>query len=404
MTDAGRSAVPHAQVLVIGGGNGGVSVAARLRRMGVDDVALVEPREQHVYKPLFSHVAGGTARASLTVRPQRDVTPRGVRWIQDAVASIDPDGNAVTLASGARITYDHVIVSPGIQLDWDRVPGLTEALETRAVASHYRYDLAVKASLLLRDVTSGTVIFTEPSGPASCAGAAQKPMYQACAYWRATGVLDDIRVVMVVPTETVFGIAAIDRELERSISEYGIELRTSSELLEVDAAAGEVVIGGPDGTERLAFDVLNAVPPQSAPDWVKRSSLPETGAEGGFVEVDPATLRHPRFPNVWGLGDAAATTNSKCGGALRKQTFVLARNLVSVLRGQEPRERYDGYAVCPFTVSRSTVVWAEFDAKGALKPTIPFWKHMYGEARLSWIFDRHVLPWVYWNLILTGRA
>ncbi|MET0303540.1 MAG: FAD-dependent oxidoreductase [Microbacteriaceae bacterium] len=405
MTDADRNAHPrHAGVLVIGGGNGGVSVAARLRRMGVDDIVLVEPRDQHVYKPLFSHVAGGTARASVTVRPQRDVTPKGVRWVQDAVASIDPDADAVVLAGGGTITYDHVIVSPGIRLDWDRIPGLVDALETPSVASHYRYDLAMKASLLLRDVTSGTVVFTEPAGPASCAGAAQKPMYQACDYWRSVGVLDDIRVVMVVPTETAFGISAIDGELERNIAAYGIELRTRSELIEVDAAAGEVVIGGPDGTERLSYDVLNVVPPQSAPQWVKDSTLPADGDAGGFVEVDAETLRHPRYPNVWGLGDAAATTNSKCGGSLRKQTAVLAKNLVAVLRGEQPSQRYDGYAVCPFTVSRSTVVWAEFDDRGALKPTIPFWKTMYREARLSWIFDRHVLPWVYWNLILTGRA
>ncbi|GAA1995421.1 NAD(P)/FAD-dependent oxidoreductase [Microbacterium pumilum] len=394
----------HHQVLVIGGGNGGVSVAARLRRMGVEGIALVEPREQHLYKPLFSHVAGGTARAGMTVRPQRDVTPKGVKWIQDAVASIDPDTNTVALESGAIVSYGHVIVCPGVQHDWESVPGLAEALKTPSAASHYEYALAAKASPLLRDVRSGTVVFTQPSGPGSCEGAAQKPMYQACDYWRATGVLDDIRVIMVVPTGTVFGLPAIDRELDRNIAKYGIELRPRSELLEVDSLAGEVVIGGPEGTERLRYDVLNAVPPQSAPDWVKRSALPSPGDDGGYVEVDPETLRHPRFPNVWTLGDAAATTNSKCGGALRKQTLVVAKNLVAVLRGDQPSSRYDGYAVCPFTVSRSTVVWAEFDDRGDLKPTIPFWKTMYRESPVSWIFDRHVLPWVYWNLILTGRA
>jgi sulfide:quinone oxidoreductase len=394
----------HFRVLVIGGGNGGVSVAARLRRLGVDDIGLIEPRSEHLYKPLFSHVAGGTARASITVRPQRAVIPAGVTWLQDGVTAVEPEGSAVVLGSGRRVTYDHVIVSPGIQLDWDRVPGLVEALKTPAVASHYEFDLAAKASLLLRDLRSGTVIFTQPDDPASCAGAAQKPMYQACAYWRAKGVLDDIRVVMVVHGDRPFGIAPISRELERKIAEYGIELRTRSELLEVDADAREVVIGGPEGTERLSYDVLNAVPPQSAPDWLKTSEVAAPGDSGGFVEVDPGTLRHPRFANVWSLGDAAATTNSKCGGALRKQTYVLAKNLAAVLRGEEPRWEYDGYAVCPFTVSRSSVVWAEFDDQGGLAPTIPFWKTMYRESRLSWIFDRHVLPWVYWNLILTGRV
>jgi sulfide:quinone oxidoreductase len=284
------------------------------------------------------------------------------------------------------------------------VPGLEDALTTPSVASHYRYDLAAKASLLLRDVKRGTVVFTQPPGDASCAGAAQKPMYQACDYWRATGVLDQIRVVMVVPTSTVFGIPAIDRELERKIAEYGIELHTQSELLEVDGAAGVVVIGGPGGTERISYDVLNVVPPQSAPDWLAGSMLADAADEGGFVEADTATLRHPRYASVWALGDAAATANSKCGGALRKQTYVLAKNLASVLRGKAPTSRYDGYGVCPLTVSRSTVVWAEFDAEGELAPTVPFWKTMYRESRLSWIFDRRVLPWVYWNLILTGRV
>jgi sulfide:quinone oxidoreductase len=393
----------HHRVLVVGGGNGGISVAARLRNAGVHDIAIVEPREEHLYKPLFSHVAGGTARASITVRPQRDVMPKGVTWIQDAVTAVQPETNAVVLVSGDRLTYDQLIVCPGIQLDWDRVPGLVEAMQTPAAASHYEFDLAQKASALLRDLTRGTVVFTQPDGPASCAGAAQKPMYQACDYWRATGVLGDIRVVMVVPTETAF-LPPFDRELERKIDEYGIELRTRSVVLRVDAEAQEVVLGGPDGPEHLHYDVLNVEPPQSAPDWLKASTLTAPRATGGFVEVDPETLRHPRFPNVWSLGDAAGTTNSKCGGALRKQTWVVAKNVARVLRGKEPTARYDGYAVCPFTVSRSTVVWAEFDDTGAQKPTIPFFRRMYRESRLSWIFDRHILPWVYWNLILTGRV
>jgi sulfide:quinone oxidoreductase len=392
----------HHEVLVVGGGNGGISVAARLRRRGVSDIAIIEPREHHLYQPLFSHVAGGTARASITVRPQRDVMPRGVEWIRGRAASIDPDASAVTLEDGRRITYEHVILSPGIQHDWSAVPGLVEALDTPAVASHYEHDLAAKASLLLRDLTSGTVIFTEPSGPASCAGASQKPMYQACDYWRAKGVLDAIRVIMVVPTHSIFGIPAFDRELERTIAKYGIEVRTDSELAEVDAAASEVVLIGPEGAERIRYDVLNVVPPQSAPDWLADSPLVGHDDPGGFVEVDTRTLRHPRYGNVWTLGDAAATTNSKCGGALRKQTDVLARNLAAVRKGEEAKWQYDGYAVCPLTVSRSTVVWAEFDAEGQLAPTIPFWKSMYRENRLAWIADRHELPWVYWNLILKG--
>ncbi len=403
---ATRTIAAHYRVVVIGGGNAGLSVAGRLNREGIDDVVVVEPRAKHLYKPLFSHIAGGTAPASMAVRDQASVMPKDTAWIQDAVAEIEAEASTVILGSGARVRYDHLIVCPGIQHDWDAVPGLAEAMRSPSGASNYEFELAVKASALLRDMRSGTVIFSQPPGPASCAGAGQKPMYLACDYWRKIGVLDDIRVIMLVPDATVFGIPMIDRELERKIDEYGIELRTRAELVEVDAAGRVAVVAqrDRDEQERIPYDLLMVEPPQSAPDWLKRSSLAAPGDESGFVEVDPRSLRHPRYPNIWALGDAAATTNSKSGGALRKQTYALAKNLAAVEKGQAPRTEYDGYSVCPFTVSRSTVVFAEFDDRYRPQPTIPFWKGLAREKRLTWVFDRHILPWVYWHMILKGRA
>lgn len=390
--------------LVIGGGNGGLSVAGRLQRYGVDDIAVIEPRTTHLYQPLFSHVAGGTARKSQALRPQGSVMPRGVAWIQDRVTDVRPAEQVVTLASGRQVGYDHLIVAAGIRRKWSEVPGLEQALTTGSVASHYQVDLVAKASKLLKNLRSGTAVFTEPAGPASCAGAAQKPMYLACDYWRATGVLDDIRVVLVVPSPTIFGVPMIDAELERKVGEYGIEVRYSSQLASVDGAARTVSVRSDAGVdEQIAYDVLNVVPPQGAPAWIAESGLSSADA-AGFVDVDPRTLRHARFANVWALGDAAATTNSKSGGALRTQTKVLAQNLRSVLRGSVPRARYDGYSVAPFTVSRGTVVFAEFDDKYRQEPTVPFWPGLARERRLTWVFDRHILPWVYWNLILKGRA
>ena len=66
----------HHRVVVIGGGNGGLSVAGRLERMGVEDIVVVEPRSEHLYKPLFSHIAGGTAPGSMAVREQGAVMPK----------------------------------------------------------------------------------------------------------------------------------------------------------------------------------------------------------------------------------------------------------------------------------------------------------------------------------------
>lgn len=399
------TATAHHDVLVIGGGNAGISLAARLHRYGVTDIAVVEPKDHHLYQPLFSHIAGGRAKASEAIRSQASVTPKGVEWIHDAALVVNAAADTVTLESGEQVTYNHLVVCPGMQLDWDKIPGLAAAVHSPFGASHYDFELAPKAWTLLSSLKSGTAVFTMPSGPAKCAGAAQKPMYLACDYWKEHGVLDKIRVVMVQPYSSVYGVPGVDEELNRKIAEYGIELRLNSELTAVDPLGRTVVISdnAAGTTEEIRYDVLNAVPPQSAPDWLKATDLPAPGNDGGFVQVNPETLRHVRYPNVWSLGDAAATTNSKCGGALRKQTKVLAKNLVAARKGAPLTEKYNGYAVCPFTVSGSTVVFAEFDADYRPMPTIPkipTWK----ESRASWVVDRDVFPQVYWNLILKGRA
>lgn len=388
------------QVLVVGGGNGGLSVAGRLRRTGVTDIAVVEPSQTHYYKPLFSHVAGGTARASEAVRPQADVFPRGVEWIPDAVSAVDPEHRRVHLASGDTVRYEQLILAPGIRNDWDAIPGLDEAMNSPHGASNYEFALAQKASQLLRSVRSGTVVFVQAPGPASCAGAAQKPMYQACAYWRATGVLNDIHVVLLVPTPSIFGIPEIDAELQRSIREYDIDVRTDALLREVEPQGRTVVFeAGGDAAQRLHYDLLIAEPPQKTPEWIRASGIAD---EDGFVAVDPRTLRGILHPEIWALGDAAGTTNSKSGGALRKQTKVVAENLRAVLDGRDPASAYDGYGVCPFTVSRSTAVFAEFDDRLRLMPTL--WRSSYRESRMNWIIDRQIFPQVYWHLILQGRA
>ncbi|WP_109211461.1 MULTISPECIES: FAD-dependent oxidoreductase [Microbacterium] len=399
-----RRGVEKHRVLVLGGGNGGLSVAGRLRRHGVRDVAVVEPRDQHVFAPLQSHIAGGVARASEAVRPQADVTPRSVTWIRDAAASVDPHARTVQVRSGRKVAYEHLIVSVGLETRYDAVPGLAEAMAENTGLSSYTFELAAKTSPVLRDFRQGTVVFVQQPEPASAAGVAQKPMYLACDWWRSRGVLDDIRVVFISPEPSAFHIPAISAELQRKLDEYGIETRFGADLLKADPQRREVEIKRGQETETIDYDLLHAAPPQSPPDWIAESGLADPADPHGFVDVDPETLRSRRFDTVWALGDAAAVDTLRSGGAIRKQAKLLARNLITVINGKALTGHYDGYSVCPITVSRNTVVFAEFDRHGRLAPTIPGWKTLYRERRLAYFFDRRVLPWVYWHLILQGRA
>lgn len=385
----------HHRIVVIGGGNAGSSIAGRLRRAGVRDVVVLEPRETHIFTPLQSHIAGGVARSAEAQRSQLDVTPRGVTWIRNGVTELRPEDHEVVIDGGSRIGYEHLIVCPGIEMRWDLVPGLAEAMRAENGASSHDLALAGKASRLLRDVQAGTVVFTQAPEPASCGSVALKPMLLACDWWRSRGVLDDIRVVFASPRSSPIGVAEIDAELLRILDEYGIETRFDTPLTSVDAAASTVELGG----ETLKYDVLMAAPPQTAPAW-----LAPVADAAGFVDIDPSTFRHRRFDDVWSIGDAAAVDTLRSGGAIRKQSSILSANLRAVLKGSAPREEYDGYTVCPVTVSRGEVVFAEFDRHGRLAPTVPFWRRSYRANRLTWIADRRILPWIYWHMIVKGRA
>lgn len=393
----------HHRIIVVGGGNAGISLAARLLRKKVRDVAVIEPRSTHYFQPLFSHIGAGAAAMGEAQRPQSAVMPRGARWIQAAVSGIRPEEDAVVLEDGRRVRYDQLVVCPGVQLDWQAVPGLREAMDGVHGSSNYDPALVPSTWEIVRGLRRGTAVFTQPPGPAKCSGAAQKIAYMACDYWREQGVLGDIDVYMLVATPTVFGMPDVDAELERKIAEYGITLLPSSRLVSVDASARRLCWEGPTGSREIAYDLLHVEPQQSAPDWLKATTLPAAGDEGGFVEVDDETLRHRRYPNVWSLGDAAGTSNSKSGGALRKQTKVVDRNLRAALAGGTPTARYNGYSVCPFTLSRGTAFFAEFGPDLQPMPSYP-WLRMAKERRWQWIMDRHVFPQIYWHLILKGRA
>ncbi len=395
----------HHRIVIIGGGNAGLSVAARLRNAGQDDVAVIEPQAEHFYQPLWTLVGGGAADRSESARPQAEVMPQGVAWIKDAATQIHPDERRLTLASEAEVSYDYLVVSPGLQLDWDRIPGMADAIETANVSSNYRFDLAPKTWKLIKGLRQGTAVFTMPSGPIKCAGAPQKIAYLAADYWRQQGVLDAIRIVLVLPTPAMFGVPVFSAELDKAVKRYGIEVRLSSEVTAIDSTAQTVTItdNAHDTSDEVDYNLLHVVPPQSAPDWIKNSPVAKADDPNGYVDVDPNTLQHTRWPEIFSLGDAGSTPNSKTGAAIRKQAPVLVDNLLAAMEHRPLMTRYEGYASCPITTSRSTMLLAEFDYSMQPAPSIPFIDTTH-ERRDMWYLKRYGLPAMYWNLILKGRA
>ncbi len=119
------------QVVIVGGGTAGITLAARLLRKGYSDVAVIEPSDKHYYQPLWTLVGGGQADASSTERAEASVMPKDVTWIRKSASAFDPENNTVTCSDGSIYGYDVLVVAPGLQLDWDATEGLVRDTRPR---------------------------------------------------------------------------------------------------------------------------------------------------------------------------------------------------------------------------------------------------------------------------------
>ncbi|MFF8902002.1 FAD-dependent oxidoreductase [Streptomyces lydicus] len=404
MTPAPAAPSRH-QVLIVGGGSAGITVAARLRRAGVRDIALLEPSETHWYQPLWTLVGGGQAPLRASLRTEADVMPPGVRWLRERATAVDPAARTVTTASGRVLSYGQLVLAPGLELDWDGLPGLAPALGHDGVTSNYRPDLAPLTWEFIRRMRRGTAVFTMPSGPVKCGGAPQKIAYLAADHWRKRGVLKSIRTILVLPEPAMFKVPVFDRALRETARRYGIEVRLNSEMTAVDGPARKAVLTDhTTGTaETVRYDLLHAVPPQRAPRWLADGPLADPQSPYGYVAADRETLQHPDFPDVFVLGDVANLPTSKTGAAIRKQAPVVVSNLLAGLRGRPASTRYDGYTSCPLVTARNKMLLAEFDYDLRPTPSLPFIDTT-RERTDMWFLKRYGLPQLYFRAMLKGLA
>jgi len=394
-------------VVIVGGGAAGIATASSLlRRRSSLDIAIVEPAECHYYQPGWTMVGAGVFQPDTTRVPMGAVMPDRVTWIRQAAAGFMPEAKEVALADGSSVRYRALVAAPGLRLAWEAIQGLPEALGRNGVTSNYRFDLAPYTYRLASSVKPGRALFTQPAMPIKCAGAPQKAMYLSCDIWREAGLLPRMEVEFHNAGGVLFGVPTYVPALMEYVARYGIDLNFGSNLVAVDGDAGAATFErkmADDTVERVerGFEMLHAVPPQKPLDFVAASPL--AGADG-WIDVDPATLRHMRHPDVFALGDATNTTNAKTAAAARKQAPVVAVNVLAALEGKAPAARYDGYGSCPLTVERGKIVLAEFGYGGVLLPTFPKWiLDGTRPTRLAWFLKDRMLPPIYWHAMLKGR-
>ena len=392
------------QILIIGGGNAGISTASKLLRKNKSlDITIIEPSEHHYYQPAWMLVGAGVFDINKTKRTEASVMPKKVKWIKHKVVSFQAEKNEVTLDNNETLKYEYLIVAPGIQLNWNEIKGLKETLGKNGVCSNYSFEQAPYTWECIKNLKGGKALFTNPNTPVKCGGAPHKIMWLAADYFKKQNVFDNTEIQYWSGGTRLFGVDKYEKTLKQVAERDKVQMNFFTKLVEIDGPnkkAKFVGIGeqNKDKVYDVEFDMIHVTPPQSAPDFVRNSSIAN---EAGWVDVDKHTLQHLKYKNIFSLGDASSLPTSRTGAAIRKQAPVLVKNLLAVMEGKELNEKYNGYTSCPVVTGYGKLVLCEFDYNNQPTETFPI-----DQSKERWSMyqlKKKVLPWLYWNKILPGK-
>ncbi len=225
----------------------------------------------------------------------------------------------------------------------------------------------------------------------------------AADYFRKHNLLDKADIQYWSGGTKLFAVEKYEKTLKKVVERGNIKLNFFVRLEEIDGPNKKAKFIGfgeqnKDKEYWVDFDMIHVTPPQSAPDFIKNSPLANAG---GWVDVDKHTLQHPKFSNIFTLGDASGLPTSKTGAAIRKQAPVLVANLLSAMKGEPLSASYNGYTSCPVVTGYGKLVLAEFDYNNKPMETFPF-----DQSKERWsmyLMKTKLLPWLYWHKILPGK-
>jgi sulfide:quinone oxidoreductase len=372
------------------------------------DIALVDPATWHHYQPGWTLVGGGLKDKKVLRRPLASLVDKNIQFYNDSVDVFSPKDNHISLRDGSRISYEQLVVCPGVDIKYDKIKGLPEALAdpNAMVSSIYGYDKCDKVFPNIKRLSSGKAIFTQPTGLVKCAGAPQKIMWLALDHWKKVGLYkthnpdSPIQITFATGLPTMFGVQNYSKRLNEIREQRGVEALFQHDLTAIDGNTAIFAREGSKDEVKRKFDFLHVVPKMGPHDFIRASDLAN---EAGLIDVDECTTRHKKYPNVWSIGDASSLPTSKTAAAITGQAPVMVQNLLYAMEGKPPTALYDGYTSCPITTEYGKVMLAEFKYNGEPEETFGiFGIDQRTPRRVFYHLKKDFFPWVYFNSMVKG--
>lgn len=409
-----------ARIVVIGAGAAGTALVNRLvERLEGAEITIVDGRKEHLYQPGLSLVAAGLKPASYTLSQTTDWLPKGATLLAEKAAAIDPLAKTVATEGGTKLTYDFLIVAPGLVLDYNAIPGFSlDMVGTNGIGALYSGpEHAAKTWEAASKFTEegGVALMTRPATEMKCAGAPLKHAFLIEDIASRGGAAGKFELHYTAPQTALFSVPIVAEKVRMLFGERGVKTHLGHKMLSMDAGKKLATFEKTEvdatskaevkSTVELPYDYLHVIPPQRAPEVIRQSGLAwaDKWTDQGWVECDQATLRHLRYPEIFALGDVAGVPKGKTAASVKWQVPVVEDHLIAAIEGREGTATYDGYTSCPLITRVGRAMLVEFDYKSNLVPSFPGVIAPLEELWISWLMKEVALKATY-NAMLRGKA
>ena len=409
-----------ARIVIIGAGAAGTALVNHLvQRLDGAQITILDARAEHLYQPGLSLVAAGLKPAAYTLSKTTDWLPSGITLVTENAAAIDPLTKTVATTGGQSLSYDFLVVAPGLVLDHAAIEGFSlDLVGQNGVGALYAGpQYAAKTWQAASEFTEkgGVGLFTRPATEMKCAGAPIKHTFLIEDIASRGGAAGKYEMHYAAPQQALFSVPIVHEKLRMLFGARGIAAHYGHTLKSIDPGAKratfvETRVDAATKVEtrtdvEMPYDYLHVIPPQRAPDVIRQSGLSwaDKWTDQGWVEVDMKSLRHLRYPEIFALGDVAGVPKGKTAASVKWMVPVVEDHLVAAIEGREGTAVYDGYTSCPMITRVGRAMLVEFDYHNNLVPSFPGVIAPLEELWISWLMKEVALKATY-NAMLRGKA
>ena len=395
-------------VVVVGAGLAGLAAINRLsKQLPNAKLILIDHNTTHRYQPGYTLLATGIWQSvDKVLNDNTSLVPKDVNWIQSNVQAFEPDQNQIVTEAGETIKYDFLVVATGLRLAYEQIQGLSVSdLGTKGIGSVYASPEIALATWQQIDrfrQRGGRAVMTLSHTDMKCAGAPLKMAFMLHDPLHQAKTLRNSQIDFFSPSKQVFSVPKVNENvLNRWQSlEKPIDVYFERKLTGIDVDKKTAFFVDTQGNQHTEmYDFIHLVPPMVAVDSVKNSPLANSI---GWLEVDKYTLQHTRYPNVFGLGDINGTPKGKTAATVKLSAPVVVQNLIDVMKGQLPSQKFNGYTSCPLLIEEGKAMLVEFDYENNLTPTVPFVDPL-KESYFAWFLEEMMLKPAY-MAVAKGRV